>query len=84
MALPGDIEEAFGAGSGGISPAELWLATALILMTLVLLWLTWVAWGHFQAWQDTDSDADGWDFLWALIRAAIWALLLGWLATPGS
>ena len=84
MALQGDIEDAFGAGSGGLQSAELWLAIALILMALVLLWLAWVAFGHFQAWQDPDTDADGWDFLWALVRAAIWALLLGWLATPGA
>jgi integrating conjugative element protein (TIGR03758 family) len=84
VALEGDIEAAFVAGNGGIASAELWMAIAMILMTLVLLWQAWVAWGHFQAWMDEDTDADGWDFFWAVVRAAIWSMLLGWLAWPSS
>lgn len=80
MALEADQVAAFVAGSGGLEPAQLWLAVAMIAMSLVLLWLAWVAFGHFRAWRE--GQADGFDLLWAVLRAAVWALVLGWVVTP--
>jgi integrating conjugative element protein (TIGR03758 family) len=80
MALEAEQVEAFTTASGGLEPEALWEAIALIAMTFMLLWLAWVAWSHFQAWRS--GQAEPFQFLSAVIWAAIWTLVLGWVVTP--
>jgi len=80
MALKTEQSAAFVQASGGIEPKVLWEAIAMIAMTFMILWLAWVAWGHFQAWRS--GQAEPFEFLSAIVWAAIWTLVLGWVVTP--
>ncbi|MCY4129546.1 MAG: TIGR03758 family integrating conjugative element protein [Gammaproteobacteria bacterium] len=65
---------AFEAGSG-VTPEALLLAIAGITLSLAFLWVTWIAFGTFKAWQD--GNASFFDLVWNVLRASIVLLVLG-------
>ena len=65
---------AFEAGSG-VTPETLLLAIAGITLSLSFLWVTWVTFGTFQAWQE--GNASFFDLVWNALRACIVLLILG-------
>lgn len=65
---------AFEAASGA-SPDTLLLAIAGVTLTMALLWVTWITFGTFQAWQD--GRASFFDLIWNVLRACIVLLVLG-------
>jgi integrating conjugative element protein (TIGR03758 family) len=65
---------AFQAGSG--VPADLLLtAIAASVLTLVFVWVIWVTLGSFRAWQGGQLAL--FDLVWAMLRASIVLLVLG-------
>ena len=64
---------AFEAGSG-ITPETLLLAIAGTTLTLAFLWVTWMTFGTFKAWQD--GNASFFDLVWNVLRASIVLLVL--------
>ncbi|MCY4096328.1 MAG: TIGR03758 family integrating conjugative element protein [Gammaproteobacteria bacterium] len=64
---------AFEAGSG-IAPETLLLAIAGTTLTLAFLWVTWMTFGTFKAWQD--GNASFFDLVWNVLRASIVLLVL--------
>ena len=65
---------AFEAGSG-VTPDTLLLSIAGITLSLAFLWVTWVTFGTFKAWQD--GNVSFFDLVWNVIRASIVLLALG-------
>ena len=65
---------AFEAGSG-VTPETLLLAIAGITLTLTFLWVTWITFGTFKAWQE--GSASFFDLVWNVLRASIVLLVLG-------
>lgn len=65
---------AFAAGSG-VTPDTLLVAIAGMVLTGVLVWVIWVVFGTFRAWQN--GEAGLFDLIWAALRASILLLVLG-------
>ena len=65
---------AFQAGSG-VSPDVLLTAIAASVLTLVFVWVIWVTLGSFRAWQGGQLAL--FDLIWAMLRASIVLLVLG-------
>lgn len=65
---------AFEAGSG-VTAATLLLAIASIVITLTFVWLLWISFGTFRAWQD--GNATLFDLTWSMLRASIVLMVLG-------
>lgn len=65
---------AFEAGSG-VTPDALLLTIAGVILSLAFLWVTWIAFGTFNAWQD--GQASFFDLVWNVLRACIVLLVLG-------
>lgn len=66
---------AFQAGSG-VVPASLLAAIAGLVLTLALVWASWLALGSFRAWQAGRIVL--FELMWSLLRASIVLLVLGW------
>ena len=64
----------FQAGSG-VTPHTLLLAIATIVMTLAMVWVIWITFGAFRAWQD--GQATLFDLIWSTLRACILLMVLG-------
>ena len=65
---------AFETGAG-VTPDTLLLAIAGITLTLAFLWVTWITFGTFKAWQD--GSVSFFDLVWNVLRASIVLLVLG-------
>lgn len=65
---------AFEAGSG-VTAETLLLAIAGITLSLSFLWVAWVTFGTFKAWQE--GNASFFDLVWNVLRASIVLLILG-------
>lgn len=65
---------AFQAGSG-VTPAALLLAIASVVLTLAIVWATWVSLGTFRAWQNGELSL--FDLILGGVRASIVLLVLG-------
>lgn len=66
---------AFQAGAG-VTASDLLFGIAAIVMTLLLVWGAWIAFGQMRAWQE--GRASLFDMFWTTARAGILLLLLGW------
>lgn len=64
----------FQAGSG-VTPNTLLLAIATIVMTLAFVWVIWITFGVFRAWQE--GQATLFDLTWSALRACIVLMVLG-------
>ncbi len=60
-----------------VSPADLTLVIASILMTAALLWLAWMAYSQVRLWQTGQSSF--FDLTVNLSRSSIIVLLLGFI-----
>ena len=60
-----------------VSPADLTLVIASILMTAALLWLAWMAYSQVRLWQTGQSSF--FDLTVNLSRSSIIVLLLGFM-----
>lgn len=69
---------AFTAATGGTTAASVSLTIRLVLAAVMLLWFAWLVFGTYRAWADRQVGAD--DALWWLLRGAIWAMAVTWLA----
>lgn len=67
---------AFTAGAGA-PPDTVLLAIAGRTLTLALVWAMWLTMGIFAAWQS--GRASLFDVLWAVLRACIVLLVLGFI-----
>lgn len=67
---------AFAAGAGA-SPNSVLLAIAGSTLTLALVWAMWLTMGVFAAWQT--GRASLFELLWAVLRACIVLLVLGFI-----
>lgn len=65
---------AFQAGSG-VTPGALLLGVASVVLTLAIVWATWVTLGTFRAWQSGELSL--FDLIWSGVRASIVLLVLG-------
>ena len=65
---------AFQAGSG-VTPGALLLGVASVVLTLAIVWATWVTLGTFRAWQSGELSL--FDLIWGGVRASIVLLVLG-------
>ena len=65
---------AFQAGSG-FTPATLLTGIASVVLVLAFVWVIWVSLGTFRAWQD--GQVGVFDLTWAVLRASIVLLVLG-------
>lgn len=65
---------AFQAGSG-VTPAALLLGIASVVLTLAIVWATWVTLGTFRAWQNGELSL--FDLIFGGVRASIVLLVLG-------
>lgn len=65
---------AFEAASGA-SPDALLLGIASVTLCLAFVWVAWVAFGTFNAWQD--GRANFLDLIWHVLRACIVLMVLG-------
>lgn len=65
---------AFQAGSGA-EAATLLLAIASMVVLLTFVWVLWVSFGTFRAWQD--GNATLFDLAWSALRASIVLMVLG-------
>ena len=65
---------AFQAASG-IEAATLLLGIASIVVLLAFVWVMWVSFGTFRAWQD--GNATLFDLAWSALRASIVLMVLG-------
>ena len=65
---------AFEAASGA-SPDALLLGIAGVILTLTFIWVAWLAFGTFNAWQE--GKASFLDLIWQVLRACIVLMVLG-------
>ncbi len=65
---------AFQAGSG-VTPGALLLGVGSVVLTLAIVWATWVTLGTFRAWQSGELSL--FDLIWGGVRASIVLLVLG-------
>ncbi len=65
---------AFQAASGVTAPTLL-LAIASSVLLLAFVWVVWVTFGSFRAWQD--GKASLFDLAWSTLRASIILMVLG-------
>jgi len=65
---------AFQAGSG-FTPATLLTGIASIVLVLAFIWVIWVSFGTFRAWQN--GQVALFDVVWATLRASIVLMVLG-------
>ena len=65
---------AFQAGSG-VTPGALLLGVAGIVLTLAIVWATWVTLGTFRAWQNGELSL--FDLILGGVRASVVLLVLG-------
>ena len=65
---------AFQAASG-IEAGSLLLGIASIVVLLAFVWVMWVSFGTFRAWQD--GNATLFDLAWSALRASIVLMVLG-------
>lgn len=65
---------AFQAASG-IEAGTLLLGIASIVVLLAFVWVMWVSFGTFRAWQD--GNATLFDLAWSALRASIVLMVLG-------
>ena len=70
----------FEAATNGISAATLLLAIAMIVMTFYTLWTAWLAFGQTRGWWTEQVEL--YDLIWAVLRAAILLLLVGFFVRP--
>jgi integrating conjugative element protein (TIGR03758 family) len=70
----------FEAANHGISADALLLAIAMIVMTFFTLWTAWLAFGQAQGWWG--GKVELYDLTWAVLRAAILLLLVGFFVRP--
>jgi integrating conjugative element protein (TIGR03758 family) len=64
----------FQAGSG-VAPDVLLTAIASVVMVLAFVWVIWITFGTFRAWQD--GQASILDVSWGALRASIVLMVLG-------
>lgn len=65
---------AFQAGSG-VEAGTLLVAIASIVILLAFVWVLWISFGTFRAWQD--GKATLFDLTWSVLRASIVLMVLG-------
>lgn len=65
---------AFAAGSG-VTPATVLVAIAGITITLAFVWVVWLTYGIFGAWQS--GRATLFDLLWRVLRGCVVLMVLG-------
>ena len=70
-----DQATAFQAGAG-VTPDTLLLAIASVVMVLAFVWVMWVTFGAFRAWQD--GQVSLLDVAWNALRASIVLMVLGY------
>ena len=68
-------QSAFQAGAG-VGPSILLNAIAGMALTLVIVWVIWIALGSFRAWQSGRLTL--FDLIWSSLRASIVLLVLGY------
>lgn len=66
---------AFQAGAG-VSASSVLFGIASMIVTLLLVWGVWIAFGQLRAWQE--GRASLFDITWTTLRASMLLLLLGW------
>ena len=64
----------FQAGAG-VAPGTLLTAIASIIMVLAFVWVMWVVFGTFRAWQE--GQVTLFDVTWSALRASIVLMVLG-------
>jgi len=64
----------FQAGAG-VTPDALLTAIASIVMVLAFVWVIWITFGVFRAWQE--GQATILDLTWSALRASIVLMVLG-------
>ena len=60
-----------------VSPADLTLSIASVLMLFALLWLTWMAYSQLKLWYSRQTTF--FDLLVTLTRSSVLVLLLGFI-----
>ena len=65
---------AFQAGAG-VTPATLLLGIASVVLTLAIVWATWVTLGTLRAWQNGELSL--FDLILSGVRASVVLLILG-------
>ena len=65
---------AFQAASG-VTARTLLVGIASMVLLLAFIWVVWVTFGTFRAWQD--GNASLFDLAWSAIRASIILMVLG-------
>ena len=73
--MTADQATAFQAGAG-VTPDTLLVAIASVVMVLVFIWVMWVTFGAFRAWQD--GQVALLDVAWSALRASIILMVLGY------
>ncbi len=61
--------------STGHSPAELLTVVAMTLAVIYLLWMAWIVYSQFKAWQT--GKGDFYDLIFTVVRAAMVAMVIG-------
>lgn len=69
-----DQQNAFQAGSG-ITAETLLLGIASVTLTLAFIWVIWIVFGTFRAWQAGQVELP--DVAWSALRASIVLMVLG-------
>jgi len=65
---------AFQAGSG-VTPSTLLIGIASVVLVLAFIWVIWVTFGTFRAWQN--GQVVLFDVIWNALRASIVLMVLG-------
>lgn len=69
-----DQHTVFENGSG-IAPDTLLIGIASVVIVLAFVWVIWITFGTFRAWQD--GQATVLDVTWSALRASIVLMVLG-------
>ncbi len=78
MAMSSGQKKAFKASTGH-SPADLLTAVSMTLAVIYLLWMAWIAYSQFKAWQT--GQGTFYDLIFTIVRAAIVAMIIGFTLT---
>jgi integrating conjugative element protein (TIGR03758 family) len=68
------MDAAFTTGAG-VEPSALLLAIAAGILTLLTLWVAWVAYGQLRSWRAGYGTL--YDLVWTVMRASLLLLVLG-------
>ncbi len=79
MSMSSDQVKAFKASTGGVDPSTMLTAIALTLAMIYLLWMAWIAYSQFRSWQA--GQGTFYDLIFNILRAAIVALMMGFIIT---